>query len=104
MSNKKNRNSLVHGIYSSDLVLPWERAEDFYELLEGMRLDFEPNGATEDDIVFEIAVLHWRKRRINRALQLTFLESDAATEIEKSGKRSVPGIRHHLKARDADKR
>ena len=98
MSKQKNRNSLVHGVYSSDVVLPWERAEDFYELLEGIRLDFKPNGAAEDDIVFEIAVLHWKKRRINRALQLTFLENNSVAEIEKSGKRSVRGIRRFLKA------
>src|SRR5450759_1281905 len=88
---------LIHGVYSSDIVLPWEKAEDFNELLQGIRLDFMPNGTTEDDIVFEIAVLHWRKRRINRALQLEFLQSSVAAEIEKSGKRSVAGIRRSLK-------
>jgi hypothetical protein len=97
MSKKSNQNALVHGVYSSDIVLPWEKAEDFNELLKGIRLDFKPNGTTEDDIVFEIAVLHWKKRRINRALQLAFLQSSVAAEIEKSGKRSVAGIRRFLK-------
>jgi hypothetical protein len=97
MRKKSNKNALVHGVYSSDIVLPWERAEDFNELLKGIRLDFKPNGTTEDDIVFEISVLHWKKRRINRALQLAFLQSSIAAEIEKSGKRSVPGIRHFFK-------
>jgi hypothetical protein len=97
MRKKSNQNALVHGVYSSDIVLPWERAEDFNELLEGIRLDFKPNGTSEDDIVFEIAVLHWKKRRINRALQLAFLQSSVAAEIEKSGKRSVRGIRHFFK-------
>jgi hypothetical protein len=97
MSKQSNQNALIHGVYSSDIVLPWEKAEDFNELLQGIRLDFMPNGTTEDDIVFEIAVLHWRKRRINRALQLEFLQSSVAAEIEKSGKRSVAGIRRSLK-------
>lgn len=97
MSKKFNQNALVHGVYSSDIVLPWERAEDFNELLQGIRSDFKPNGTTEDDIVFEIADLHWKKRRINRALQLAFLQSSVAAEIEKSGKRSVSGIRRFFK-------
>jgi hypothetical protein len=98
MRKQSNKNALIHGVYSSDIVLPWERAEDFNELLNGIRLDFMPNGTTEDDVVFEIAVLHWKKRRFNRALQLAFLQSTLAAEIEKSGKRSVTGIHRFLKA------
>ena len=99
MSKKSNKNALSHGVYSSDIILPWERAEDFYELLNGIRLDLKPNGAHEDELVFGIAFAHWKKRRAIRALQLEFLESDLASVIEKSGKRSVPGIRRYLKAR-----
>jgi len=99
MRKQSNKNALVHGVYSSDIVLPWEKAEDFNELLKGIRLDFLPNGTTEDDVVFEIAVLHWKKRRFNRALQLAFLQSTLAAEIEKSGKRSVTGIHRFLKMR-----
>lgn len=98
MSRQSKKNALVHGVYSSDVVLPWERAEDFNELLKGIRLDFMPNGTTEDDIVFEIAVLHWKKRRVNQAQQLAFLHSSVASEIEKSGRRSVSGIRRSLEA------
>jgi hypothetical protein len=97
MRKKSNQNALVHGVYSSDIILPWERAEDFNELLKGIRLDLKPNGTIEHDIVFEIAVLHWKKRRINRTLQLAFLQSGVAAEIEKSGKRSVSGIRRFFK-------
>jgi len=99
MRKQSNKNALVHGVYSSDIVLPWEKAEDFNELLKGIRLDFLPNGTTEDDVVFEIAVLHWKKHRFNRALQLAFLQSTLAAEIEKSGKRSVTGIHRFLKMR-----
>ncbi len=96
MSKQSNQNALVHGVYSSDVVLPWEKAEDFDELLRGIRLDFKPTGTTEDDIVFEISVLHWKKRRIYRGLQLAFQQSGSAAEIEKSGKRGVTGIRRFL--------
>ena len=97
MSKKSNHNALVHGVYSSDVILPWEKAEDFNALLNGMRLDFKPCGTIEDDIVFDIAVLHWKKRRVNRLLQLGFLQTRLAAELEKSGKRSASGIHSFFK-------
>jgi hypothetical protein len=97
MRKNSSKNALVHGVYSSDVVLPWESVEDFNELLEDTRLDFQPNGTTEGAIVFEMAVLQWKKRRINRALQLMFLQTSFAAAIKKSGKRSVSGILHFFK-------
>jgi hypothetical protein len=98
MRKQSNKNALVHGVYSSDIVLPWERAEDFHDLLNGMRLYFMPAGTPEDDIVFEIAYLHWKKRRLYRLQQLAFLQSPIAADIDKSGKRSVPGIHRFRKS------
>jgi hypothetical protein len=98
MTKKSNQSALVHGFYSSDIVLPWERAEDFQNLLEGIRLDFMPTGTTEDEIVFEIASLQWKKRRLYRSQQLAVLESPIAADIDNSGKRSVPGIHRFRKS------
>jgi hypothetical protein len=92
----KSKNALVHGVYSSDVVLPWEKASEFHELLAGIRIDLEPNGALENDIVFEIASLSWKKRRVNRIMQLALLQNKFAASIEESGKRSVEGIRTQL--------
>lgn len=52
MNGKGNRNALAHGVHSSDVILPWEREEDFEELLEGVRRDFQPVGTTENEFVF----------------------------------------------------
>jgi hypothetical protein len=104
MSKQSNKNALVCGVYSSDIILPWERVEDFNALLNGIRLDFSPYGTTEDDIVFEIAVLHWKKRRVNRLLQLEFLQTSLAAELEKSGKRSASGIHRFFKAQHVKER
>jgi hypothetical protein len=102
MTKKSNKNAFVHGVYSGDIILPWEKVEDFNELLKGIRLEYTPTGTTEDDVVFEIAVLLWKKRRFNRALQLAILQSTLAAEIEQSGKRSVTGIHRFLKTRRRD--
>jgi hypothetical protein len=100
MTKKKNRNALIHGFYSSDVLMPWEKEQDFRKLLEGLRLDFNPKGTTEDEEVFGIALLRWKQRGIHRALQLSLLGSSAAAEIAKSGKRSARGIHRALNERE----
>ena len=92
---KKSKNALLHGVYSSDLIFPWEKLEDFLELLNGVRADLDPKGTLENEIVFDLACLRWKKRRLNRFMQLTLLQNPFAAEVEESGKRSVEGIRTH---------
>jgi hypothetical protein len=89
----KLNNALVHGVYSSDIILPWEKAEEFHQLLAGLRGDFCPQGTIENDIVFDIACLHWKKRRVNRIMQLALVQNEFAAKIEETGKRSVEGMR-----------
>jgi hypothetical protein len=62
----------LHGAYCADIILPGEKSEDFEALLSGTRSDFEPRGTTQDIIVFEIADLFWKKRRVSQLLQFEF--------------------------------
>ena len=39
-----HKNALTHGIYAQDIVLPWEIEQDFVDLYEGLRNEFEPDG------------------------------------------------------------
>jgi hypothetical protein len=101
---QKPKNALVHGVYASDVILPWEKRQSFDDLLNGLRRDFQPNGTFEDDIVFDMALQFWKKRRTNRTLQVALLQSPFAAQIEESGKRSVEGIRNHLDIRRSKER
>ena len=92
----KSKNALLHGVYSSDVILPWEKPEDFFELLNGIRANLDPKGALENEIVTDLAILRWKKRRLNGIMQLMLLQNPFAAEVEESGKRSVEGIRAHL--------
>jgi hypothetical protein len=67
--------------------------------LAGLRDDFSPSGAMENDIVFDIACWHWKKRRVNRTMQLALLQNDFAAKIEKTGKRSVEGMQTEIDVR-----
>lgn len=66
------KNALVHGVYASDLVLPWESEEDLVRLHQTLVKDHKPKGALEEETVFTLTQLHWRKRRIAMAAQLEF--------------------------------
>ena len=101
---QRPKNALVHGVYASDVILPWEKRQSFYDLLNGLRRDFQPNGTFEDDIVFDMALQFWKKRRTNRTLQVALLQSPFAAQIEESGKHSVEGIRNHLDFRRSKER
>ena len=92
MRKQSNKNALVHGVYSSDIVLPWEKAEDFNELLKGIRLDFMPNGTTEDDIVFEIAVLHWKKRRFTAHYSWHFCKAPLLLKLRSLASAASPAF------------
>jgi hypothetical protein len=62
--SKRSKNALSHGLYASDVVLAWENEQDFKDLHESLREDFGPEGASEEAAVFDMAHLHWRKRRL----------------------------------------
>ena len=70
MGKQHHSNALLHGVYSREYDFAGGEAQKIFNaLLNGARLDFEPRGTMQDEIVFDIAVLRWRKRRINRLLQ-----------------------------------
>jgi hypothetical protein len=102
MAGAKNFNALVHGVYASDVVLPWEDKDEFYKLLKGLKLTYQPRGAYEEEIVYDIAALLWKKRRVNRLLQIPSAESASSREIEENGVHNVHGIRRALRKKGAN--
>ena len=53
-SSNRPKNALSHGVYANDVVLPWENEQDFKYLLESIRAEFCPSGASEEEVVFDI--------------------------------------------------
>src|SRR5262245_12577533 len=98
---KRSRNALVHGVYSSDIILPWEKSEDFHELLNGLRDEYRPVGTSECQIVFDLAVLYWKKARANRQTQVLLRQNPVGVQIVESGKRTTNGICAHLDGKRA---
>ena len=79
-SNSRTKNALTHGLHSSDVVLPWEKAEDFYEQLKGTREEYMPQGTTENRIVFDLTHLYWKRARVNCLTQLIIRQTPVAAQ------------------------
>ena len=63
-NSKAPKNAISHGLYSTDIVLSWENQQDFDDLLQALQDEYCPVAITEKFAVFDLASLHWKKRRI----------------------------------------
>jgi hypothetical protein len=61
------KKALAHGITSSAPVIPhMEDADAWRRFLQGMRASFRPEGVYEMELVYRLAHLNWRLRRLVR--------------------------------------
>jgi hypothetical protein len=93
-----NRNALTHGIFSRDLLLPWDSAPHFERLHEDLRAEFLPQGRAEDEIVLDLACLHWQKHTLWRMRPLAVLKDPFTQDILQTERKSWSGIRKRLRA------
>jgi hypothetical protein len=64
-----SKNALTHGFYAADVVLAWENQQEFDDLLRAFQDEYCPDGVSEEGAVFDLASLHWKKRRLEAGLQ-----------------------------------
>lgn len=60
---QKGHNAEKHGVFSADRTMPGEDPREFEELHSALIDEWKPSGPTEEDAVFSLADLIWRKRR-----------------------------------------
>jgi hypothetical protein len=75
-----SKNAIKTGVYSRMVVLPGESEEEFQGLLDQFFQDFSPQDIAEASIVRELAVLTWKRLR---------LEQIAYSEISRALSKSV---------------
>ena len=96
-TSNSSKNALSHGAYSSQAVLPWENEQEFKDLHEDLREEFFPNSRSEEETVFDLACLHWKKRRLNIGSQLAFRrDRDVAALTEAGRLNGWEGIADHF--------
>jgi hypothetical protein len=69
MTKSQNQNALKHGVFADAVILPGEDPEEFEELHNSLKREWNPDGPTEDDCILSLANHFWRKRRIARYLK-----------------------------------
>jgi hypothetical protein len=97
-----SKNALKHGVYASDVVLSWENVNDFKDLHESFREEYRPVGASEEEAVFDLARLHWMKRRLNIGSQLAFHRHPDAAALTDAGSGGWPGVAEYIKGTSGD--
>jgi hypothetical protein len=65
----KRPNAQKHGVFSVCPTIPGEDPREFQELHSALIDEWQPSGRSEEDAVFSIADLRWRKRRAQRFVQ-----------------------------------
>lgn len=68
------KNSLKHGSYSAVAVLPNENQKDFDQLLAQITHDLKPLDFVENSLIHDLAVITWKKLRLEKLEQAYFLK------------------------------
>ena len=96
-TSNSSKNALTHGAYSSVVVLLHENEQEFKDLHEELREELFPNGRSEEEAVFDLASLHWKKRRLNVGSQLPFLRDRDVSALTEAGRlNGWQGIAEHF--------
>lgn len=69
-----SKNALKTGAYSGTVILPGEQEEQFRELESSFVNDFRPADTAEAAMVHDLAVLTWKKLRLDKLEQRVILE------------------------------
>jgi hypothetical protein len=68
-------NALRHGILSKHAVLPWEDRGEYDRLLGALIAEHKPKGPTQENLVEELAIIFWRKKRLLLAEQAAYFRA-----------------------------
>ncbi len=93
---KRSKNSLTHGVYSQEIILPWEDAKAFDSLHQEIRRDLKPSGWLQEETVLDIAKEHWRRRRLAISYALPFYENQMTPELMEAAKDGVAGLAGYI--------
>jgi hypothetical protein len=69
-------NALKHGLLSKAILLKGESRAEYTSLHDGLRQSLDPQGRLEDELVENLAVLLWRKRRLLQAERAEISKAD----------------------------
>jgi hypothetical protein len=100
----RKKNALAHGIYSKDILLPWESRKEFNKLLADLRDEFRPEGRMENEIVFDLAHSRWQKYRVHQMYIAAAYDDPFVSGLVEARQKSWAGMRNHLRWKSINER
>jgi hypothetical protein len=100
--DRANKNALAHGVFATDIVLPWENGEEFVALHNALRDELDPQGVSESETVLGLAGLHWKKRRLNIGSALSYRRHPDAGALTEAGKQGWTGVEEYVRSTAGD--
>jgi hypothetical protein len=94
---RSNKNALTHGVYSKDVILPFESREDFDMIFADLRLELQPDGRMEEAIVFDLAHVHFQKLRVLKMYHASAYSDPFVGDLIRSGRKSWSGIKKYVR-------
>ena len=88
-----NRNALCHGVYASDVILPWESETEYEQMHASFKDEWKPVGASEEQAVLDLTHWTWTKWRAAKMAQIHYYSDPLISDLLKSEKRSWEEIR-----------
>ena len=68
--------------YSSEVILPWEREDEFEKLHKAFRAEWKPSGYSEEQAVLDVTYYTWMKWRVIKSAHLRFFKCSLSDEIK----------------------
>jgi len=84
---RSSLNAIKHGLCAQDPLVPGEDPDAYKQHIREIKLDLKPTGATESDLVEQIADISWRLKRLSRieSAVITEFYDDAAEHPRNQG-------------------
>jgi hypothetical protein len=80
---RSKHNARKHGIGSKEIILDNESPAEFKLLQKGLWQDFAPQGAMEEEILNDLVLIRWYKRRVHRAVNAILAEKLEFVELDR---------------------
>jgi len=90
-----SHNATTHGLLSDELLIRGEESENLQILEQALRIEHQPVGAVEDQLVDQITMCLWRLRRI-RAVETSIFEMAISSDSVDTRYSRYPNYRGYL--------
>jgi Skp family chaperone for outer membrane proteins len=97
-----SKNAITHGLYATEVVLPWEDPKEFSKLHEALRDEYWPDGFSEEAAISDMAIWYWKKRRLNVGSQLAFHRQQEASAIIAASSNGWQGVADYIASIQGD--